>query len=248
MCGTCGAPLQRRSDGDSTREQSAAEAAQAIDHAKLFAEASIAGVKIDLLASAPQPYCKCQELKDLQWCKISSINEAVLIFICARELVKTATKVVEAPRFLHFVTAAYRPPELWPLLRKRDAECGVSKNVVQAVARAVEDTQQLSEVWMPPTAFVLDFGTELMAQAENCAEASLPEEGVASEPLATGDFGAKHSLSQQTAGKKPGLPAAWATQGVRQRGKRHVPRKACAAIGKCWRLGLQHVAVQFGDV
>ena len=32
-------------------------------------------------------------------------------------------------------------------------------------------------------------------QAENCAEASLPEEGVVSEPLATGDFGAKHSLS-----------------------------------------------------
>ncbi|CAE7843500.1 unnamed protein product, partial [Symbiodinium necroappetens] len=79
--------------------------------------------------------------------------------------VKTATKVAEAPRFLQFVTAAYRPPELWPLLRKRDAECGVSKNVVQAVARAVEDTQQLNEVWMPPTAFVLDFGTELMAQA-----------------------------------------------------------------------------------
>ena len=37
--------LPRRSDGDSTREQSAAEAAQAIDHAKLFAEASIAGAR-----------------------------------------------------------------------------------------------------------------------------------------------------------------------------------------------------------
>ena len=37
--------LPRLSDGESTREQSAAEAAQAIGHAKVFAEASIAGAR-----------------------------------------------------------------------------------------------------------------------------------------------------------------------------------------------------------
>ncbi|CAE7410015.1 MPK1 [Symbiodinium sp. CCMP2592] len=41
-------------------------------------------------------------------------------------------KASQAPRFLQYVTAAYRPPELWPARVNVDGDCGVRKQLLTA--------------------------------------------------------------------------------------------------------------------
>ncbi|CAE7746104.1 lsk1, partial [Symbiodinium sp. CCMP2592] len=41
-------------------------------------------------------------------------------------------KASQAPRFLQYVTAAYRPPELWPARVNGDGDCGVRKQLLTA--------------------------------------------------------------------------------------------------------------------
>ena len=46
------------------------------------------------------------------------------------EMVARLAKPGASPRFLQYVTAAYRPPELWPVLLKKDSDSGISKKLL----------------------------------------------------------------------------------------------------------------------
>ena len=56
-----------------------------------------------------------------------------LLKLCDFGMTESMTRLAkpaESPRFLQYTTAAYRPPELWPLPRKNDGNCGVSKKLL----------------------------------------------------------------------------------------------------------------------